>query len=83
MPLRKSRPIIPQETLDKMRELEESDAAAAHRLPSLSDLIEQIKLRQREKRDRESKLQLANEQAEERARKRRSERESRSRTESE
>jgi|GEM_PF-6808866 len=83
MPLRKSNPVIPQETLDRMRELEDADAAATLRLPSLKDLIEQIKLRQREKRNREAKLQLANDQAEERVWKRKSERESRSRGESE
>lgn len=83
MPLRKSNPIIPQETLERMQELEEADAAAVKRLPGLSDLIEQLKLRQREKRQRELLIQQANEEAQERARKRRTERGSGSRTESE
>lgn len=76
MPLRKSRPVIPQETLDRMRELEEADAAAVKRLPGLSDLIEQFRLRQKEKRQRELLIQQANEEAQERARRRRTERES-------
>lgn len=76
MPLRKSNPIIPQETLERMQELEEADAAAVKRLPGLSDLIEQLKLRQREKRQRELLIQQANEEAQERARRRRTERES-------
>lgn len=83
MPLRKSRPIIPQETLDKMRELEDADAAAVKRLPSLSDLIEQLKVRRSEKRQRELLIQQANEEAKERARRRKAERQSGSRAESE
>ena len=83
MPLRKSNPVIPQETLDRMRELEDADAAAVKRLPSLSDLIEQLKLRQSEKRQREAKIQQANEEAREHVRRRRAERQSRSGAESE